>query len=100
MHIKNLAVIKINLNLYIEKVMFSNNFDDESYISTMPVVKRLLEKKELKFDKPVTFIVGENGTGKSTLLEAITFAQDLTLKAVREILNFQRNLRNLPYINI
>jgi len=63
--------MKINLNLYIEKVMFSKNFDDESYISTIPVVKRLLEKKELRFDKPVTFIVGENGTGKSTLLEAI-----------------------------
>jgi predicted ATPase len=26
---------------------------------------------ELVFDKPVTIIVGENGTGKSTLLEAI-----------------------------
>src|SRR5271170_3263912 len=26
---------------------------------------------ELAFDKPVTIIVGENGTGKSTLLEGI-----------------------------
>jgi predicted ATPase len=39
-------VMKMNSNLYIEKVMF-------------------------RFDKPVTFIIGENGTGKSTLLEAI-----------------------------
>jgi predicted ATPase len=29
------------------------------------------EDFELSFDKPVTIIVGENGTGKSTLLEAI-----------------------------
>jgi predicted ATPase len=61
----------MNFNLYIEKVMFSKDFNDESYILNIPVVKKLFEKKELKFNKPVTFIVGENGTGKSTLLEAI-----------------------------
>lgn len=58
-------------NLYIEKVIFSKDFNDESYILKIPVVEKLLQKKELKFNKPVTFIVGENGTGKSTLLEAI-----------------------------
>src|ERR1700761_5799734 len=26
---------------------------------------------ELSFDRPITIIIGENGTGKSTLLEAI-----------------------------
>lgn len=31
----------------------------------------------LRFDKPVTLFVGENGTGKSTLLEAIALAADL-----------------------
>jgi predicted ATPase len=30
------------------------------------------ETKSILFDSPVTFFVGENGTGKSTLLEAIT----------------------------
>ena len=29
---------------------------------------------ELRFDRPVTFLVGENGSGKSTLLEAIAVA--------------------------
>jgi predicted ATPase len=30
------------------------------------------ETKSVSFDSPVTFFVGENGTGKSTLLEALT----------------------------
>ena len=30
------------------------------------------ETKSILFDSPVTFFVGENGTGKSTLLEALT----------------------------
>src|SRR3712207_3513081 len=29
---------------------------------------------ELRFDTPVTFLVGDNGTGKSTLVEALAWA--------------------------
>src|SRR5271170_3088767 len=32
------------------------------------------ELDELRFERPVTFFVGENGAGKSTLLEAIAVA--------------------------
>ena len=37
----------------------------------MPVIKNLKRIGELNFDKPITFLVGENGIGKSTLIEAI-----------------------------
>ena len=37
------------------------------YPFTIPVIR---DFKSIKFRKPVTFIIGENGTGKSTLLEA------------------------------
>ncbi|NLB89382.1 MAG: AAA family ATPase [Syntrophomonadaceae bacterium] len=40
------------------------------YPFSIPAIKNL---KELYFEKPVTFFVGENGTGKSTLLEAIAY---------------------------
>lgn len=39
----------------------------DGYPFTLPFVGQL----DLRFESPVTFFVGENGTGKSTLLEAI-----------------------------
>lgn len=44
---------------------------EEEYYARLPVVRSLKEKERLTLQSPVTFFVGENGTGKSTLLEAI-----------------------------
>jgi predicted ATPase len=43
----------------------------DAYPFALPVVRRL---ERLAFEKQVTFLVGENGTGKSTLLEGIATA--------------------------
>lgn len=40
----------------------------EPYVKKLSILKDL---ESLEMEKPVTFFVGENGTGKSTLLEAI-----------------------------
>ena len=40
---------------------------DDGYPFNLPFVRQL----DLQFEAPVTFFVGENGTGKSTLMEAI-----------------------------
>lgn len=42
--------------------------DNKSYPFSLPVVKHF---KKINFDKSITFLIGENGTGKSTLLESI-----------------------------
>ena len=42
-----------------------------SYLRDIPSISGL---KELSFHKPITFFVGENGSGKSTMLEAIAVA--------------------------
>lgn len=44
-----------------------------AYPFSLPAVEHL---DRLVFDTPVTFFVGENGTGKSTLLEAIAYASE------------------------
>lgn len=41
------------------------------YVRDLPVVQNLARLRELAFPSPVTFFVGENGIGKSTLIEAI-----------------------------
>lgn len=43
----------------------------EHFPYTVPVIQNL---NELTFSKPVTFLVGENGSGKSTFLEALACA--------------------------
>lgn len=59
---------------YIGGIRLSSPIDESSYLHSLPVVRQLAEMGELTFLKPVTFLVGENGTGKSTLLEAIAVA--------------------------
>jgi predicted ATPase len=56
-------------DLYIKQIRLEKPQNMESsYVLSLPAFKGL---DSLQFDKKVTFIVGENGTGKSTLLEAI-----------------------------
>ena len=64
----------MNENKYISGVLFDDRLEKTSYLCKLPVVKYLAEKEHLTFSSDVTFFVGENGTGKSTLLEAIAVA--------------------------
>lgn len=59
--------------LFIDKIKI-NELDVDSYVFNLPIVKNILKNGELQFNKKVTFFVGENGTGKSTLLEALAIA--------------------------
>ena len=45
-----------------------------NYLRTLPVVRHLKAMEMLPFSSPVTFFVGENGMGKSTLIEAIAIS--------------------------
>lgn len=59
---------------YIDSIYLDQPIQQESYLNYLPVVRYLNRKERLSFDRDVTFLVGENGTGKSTLLEAIAVA--------------------------
>jgi predicted ATPase len=50
------------------KVNFDKDIDFNQYPFSLNIIKSL---KDIKFPTQVTFFVGENGTGKSTILEAI-----------------------------
>ena len=59
---------------YLSEIVFEDQIPEGSYLHALPVVQHLCAHPRLAFDADVTFLVGENGTGKSTLLEAIAVA--------------------------
>ncbi len=63
----------IDSNLIIKNVALLRDEVEsfKKYPFNIDVVKNF---KELKFNSQVTFFIGENGTGKSTLIEAIAVA--------------------------
>lgn len=57
--------------MHLRYAEFIKGKPNDSYPFTMPLVQSL---ERLEFDAPVTFFVGENGSGKSTILEALAAA--------------------------
>ena len=53
---------------------YENYPSDSHYPFSLPVFNRT---RNLRFESPVTFLVGENGTGKSTFLEALALASGI-----------------------
>ena len=58
---------------YIKGIRLSN-IPHSAYPFNIPAVRHLKKTGGITLDKPVTFLVGENGTGKSTLIEGIAVA--------------------------
>lgn len=61
-------------DLFIKQIRLDRLSDQKGYPWGLPVVKNLAKAGGLDFHSPVTFFVGENGIGKSTLIEAIALA--------------------------
>ncbi|MDR2983600.1 MAG: AAA family ATPase [Nocardiopsaceae bacterium] len=58
--------------MFIESVRLPANVPDRWPFTMEPV--RHLAEHGLTFDRPITFLVGENGSGKSTVIEALADA--------------------------
>ena len=56
--------------LFIKQISVNAGIPETDYVSRLSVVHHL-QKEPINFTSPVTFFVGENGVGKSTLIEAI-----------------------------
>jgi predicted ATPase len=55
---------------------------DAAFPWTVPALRAL---RELRFEVPVTFLMGENGCGKSTLLEALAVATEATAAGAEDV---------------
>ncbi|MDR0847554.1 MAG: AAA family ATPase [Propionibacteriaceae bacterium] len=58
---------------FLQEAWLDEATPEEGYPYDLPVV-RALRQKPLRFHPKVTYLVGENGTGKSTLMEALAAA--------------------------
>lgn len=61
-------------NLYVNRVSLSKEIPADNYLNGLSVVKNLKKTDGIRFSRNVTFLVGENGVGKSTLIEGIAVA--------------------------
>lgn len=78
-------------SLYVNNVFLSKEIPKGNYLRKLPVISNLKKMKGLKLTKPVTFFVGENGVGKSTLIEGIAVA--MGFNAEGGSLNFRFSTR-------
>ena len=63
--------IFMNSKLFVSGMRLRGEIPKDNYLYDLPVIKNVKKMGELTFDKPITFFVGENGIGKSTIIEAI-----------------------------
>ena len=61
-------------SLYLQHLELADDLHAGDYVADLPIVKHLCAMGGLDFTAPVTIFVGENGVGKSTLIEAIAVA--------------------------
>src|SRR5690348_5485700 len=80
----------INFNQYLRKIELCREKVDSfsKYPYCLAAVKNL---SALEFHPKVTYIVGENGTGKSTILEAIAIAYGFNPEGGSKNFNFSTN---------
>lgn len=68
------------------KVSFGNTINFRHYPFSLNIIKNL---KNITFTSQVTFFVGENGTGKSTILEAIANRADFGAEGGNKNIHFK-----------
>lgn len=75
---------------YIHRISVHRSLPQNAYFARLPAVKALV-REPLTLTKPVTFLVGENGMGKSTLTEAVAVAFGLNPEGGSRNFNFSTN---------
>ena len=78
-------------NRYVSEIIFRREPRRDLYLNELPVVRYLKEKQRLELDSPVTVFVGENGTGKSTLIEAIAVCAGFNAEGGSKNFSFSTN---------
>lgn len=74
------------------KCSYLSSIDTQQYPFSLPIIRNL---KEIRFPTQVTFFVGENGTGKSTLLETIAYHAGFGAEGGSRNISFKTSAENV-----
>ncbi|MGH3505088.1 MAG: AAA family ATPase [Nocardioidaceae bacterium] len=81
---------------FIRQVRVSPDADRSQYPFTLPAVGWLANTEGLELGDGVTFLVGENGTGKSTLVEALAVATGMNPEGGSQHFSFATRCSESP----
>lgn len=74
--------------IYITSIAYKGGLSETSYLNDIPAIKHLVSDNAINFSTNVTFLVGENGSGKSTIIEAIAVASGFNAEGGSRNFNF------------
>lgn len=74
--------------VFIKEIRLKEDIDKSEYPFNIPVLNSF---EKLKIKSPVTFFVGENGSGKSTFIEAIALSSGLNAEGGSQNFDFKTN---------
>ena len=77
--------------LYIRQISIPGEIPADNYIANIPTVRHLMHHT-LELRKPVTIFVGENGIGKSTLIEALAVSMRFNAEGGSRNFNFKTHV--------
>ena len=84
-------------DLYLQRVEVDGDIPGNSYIARLPVVRSIMDSGGLDLRCPVTIFVGENGVGKSTLVEAIAIRMGFNPEGGTVNFNFATRESHSPF---
>lgn len=81
---------------YVDQIAYTGGLDRASYLRQIPAIRSLLDGTPIVFRNDVTILTGENGSGKSTILEAIAVACGFNPEGGTKNFNFSTNATHSP----
>ncbi len=84
-----MSKVVLIIKKYIESIGLKAYPPEDSYLHDLPAIRNLWKAGALAFESNVVIFVGENGTGKSTLLEAVAVALGFNAEGGTRNFNFE-----------
>ena len=77
-------------DLFVRSIRATKDISKDNYLYNIPAIRYLMEN-ELFFDRKVTFLIGENGSGKSTIIEALALCLGFNVEGGTRNFSFSTN---------